>query len=206
LIVLLGLGFWASLPARTTPIPIGLLSFDVFTLAANGSSGVNAINISDFTGTFDLPPDFPASTALTLLNATLTANQTGGPSLVVPLGNIEPGPLLDPGGNPLPALLFPDTINLTSVSFTAALSPTTFLVNGNAFVAAPAISVTLSPASGSFVIAGIDNVLIMADPASAVPEPRTLILLGPVSIVGALLLALTLASNLHKVTERSIEL
>jgi hypothetical protein len=66
--------------------------------------------------------------------------------------------------------------------------------------------VTLSPASGSFLIAGIDNVLIMAQPASAVPEPRTLVLLGPVLIVGALLLALISASHLHKLTERSLEL
>ena len=190
-IILLGLTFWPPLPGQASPIPIGVLSFDVFAPPANGSPGVTAFNISDFAGTFDLPPDFPASTALTLQNATLTANQSGGPSLVVPLGNIGPGPLLDPGGNPLPALQFPDTINFTSAFFTATLSPTTFMLSsGNAFVAGPAISVVLSPTSGSFLMAGVDNALIMAQPASPVSEPRTVILIGTGLLAGALLRAL----------------
>jgi hypothetical protein len=99
MIVFLGLVFFGSLPGQANPVPIGVLSFDVLTPSANGFASVNAFNISDFTGAFDLPPDFSASTALTLKDATLTADYGGGPPQVISLGNIGPGPLLDPNGN-----------------------------------------------------------------------------------------------------------
>jgi hypothetical protein len=127
MIVFLGLVFPASLPGQANPVPIGVLSFDVFTPSANGSAGVNAFNISDFTGAFDLPPDFSASTALTLMDATLMADYGGGPPQVISLGNIGPGPLLDPNGHPLLVLQVPSTTNFTSASFMATLTPTSEL-------------------------------------------------------------------------------
>ena len=129
LILMLGLMLLARTFVLASTIPIGVLSFDVLTPAANGSPGANAFNISDFTGAFDLPPDFSAATALTLMNATLTADPSGGPSQVIPLGNIGPGPLLDPNGNPLLVLQFPSSTSFTSASFMATLGPTTFARN-----------------------------------------------------------------------------
>jgi hypothetical protein len=109
----------------------------------------------------------------------LRVNQSVGAPFVVPLGDIGPGLLLDPGGNPLPVLQFPDTINFTSAIFTATLTPTIFVLSGgNAFVAEPTIFVTLSPLSGSLIVAGIDSAVIVAQPASTVPEPGTVILIG----------------------------
>ena len=179
MIIFLGLTFWPLLPGRADPIPIGLLTFDLFTPSANGSPGVNAFNISNLTGTFDLPPDFPAATALTLLNATLTVDPSGGAPQDIFLGDIQPGQLLDSGGNPLPVLQFPDTINFTSAGLVATLSPATFMLSdGSTFVGGATIALTLSPSSGPVLVAGTDSALIAAQPAAGVPEPGSFILFG----------------------------
>jgi hypothetical protein len=176
--VFLGLMLWVSLPGWADSIPIGVLSFDVFTPLANGSPGVNAFNISNFTGTFDLPPDLPASTALTFLNAILTVDPNGGPPQAISLGDIGPGPLLDSGGNPLSVLQFPSTTDFTSATFMATLNPAMFLLSdGSTFVGEAALSMTLSPSSGLVLGAGTDNALIVALPAAEVPEPGTFIVL-----------------------------
>ena len=44
-------------------VPIGALSFDMF---IGGPGGVNTLSLSNFTGAFALPPDFPVVDALTL--------------------------------------------------------------------------------------------------------------------------------------------
>src|SRR5215469_15986044 len=100
LILLLGLGLVECIPIWASTVPIGDLSFDLFTPPANGSPGVNVFSVSNFTGAFDLKPDFPASTALTLMNATLTVDPSGGSPEVITLDDIGPGLLLDPDGNP----------------------------------------------------------------------------------------------------------
>jgi hypothetical protein len=140
---------------------------------------VNAFNISNFTGIFDPPPDFPASTALTLMDAALTPDPGSGPPQVIPLGDIGPGPLLDPNGNPLPVPQFSRTLNFTSASITATPIPNIFLLStGSTFDAAPSISETLSPSSGSFFVAGVDSAVITAQPAPTILEPGTLTLFG----------------------------
>ena len=179
MIIFLGLTFWPSLPGWADPIPIGVLSFDVFTPPANGSPGVNAFNISNFTGTFDLPPDLPASTALTFMNAVLEVDPNGGAPQDIPLGDVAPGPLQDSGGNPLPVLQFPSTEDFTSATFTAMLSPTTFMLSdGSTFVGGATIALTLSPSSGPVLMAGTDDAVIAAQPAAGAPEPGSFILFG----------------------------
>jgi hypothetical protein len=179
LILFLGLASLASSAGQAAPIPIGALSFDVFIPPENGSPGVNAFNIPNFTSIFDLPPDFPSSTALTLMNTMLTVNPGSGPPKVILLEDTGPGPLLDPNGNPLPVLQFSRTLNFTSASITAAPSPNVFLLStGSTFDAAPSISETLSPSSGSFFVAGVDSAVITAQPASTILEPGTLIPFG----------------------------
>jgi len=59
--VLICLALLISATARASAIPIGVLSIDVLTPPANGVPGVNVFNISDLTGAFNLPPDFPPS-------------------------------------------------------------------------------------------------------------------------------------------------
>jgi hypothetical protein len=175
-IVLLALILWRSFPAGALSIPIGVLSFDGFIPAADGSPGVNAFNISNFTGGADLLPDFSVTTALTLLNASLTANPSSGPPQVIPLGDIGTGALLE-DGTPSLVLQFPGNRAFASASFTATLSPTSFeLGDGNVFVAEPTIFVTLLPSMGSLLVANSDAAEITAQPAVAVPEPGTWIL------------------------------
>ncbi len=189
-IVCLALAFWRPVPARAASLSIGLFSFDVFTPSADGSPGVNAFNISNFTGAFDLTPDFPASTALTLRDAMLTVVPLSGPPQIVQLGNIGPGPLLDPVGNPILALQFPGTINFTSANLTATLTPIAFVLsNGDAFVADPMVSVTLSSSTG-LLVAGVDNAVITAQPAATVSEPGALIPLtiGLAAVLGGALI------------------
>jgi hypothetical protein len=66
------------------------------------------------------------------------------------------------------------------------LSPTGFLLSsGTTFVAAPTISETMSPSWGSFLAAGVDNALITAQPASAISEAGTLIVVRT-ALAGAL--------------------
>jgi hypothetical protein len=97
------------------------------------------------------------------MNATLTADPSGGPPRVISLGDIGSGPLQDSNGNPLPFLLFASTQDFASASFAATLSPTDFVLsNGSTFVAAPTISEFLSPSSGSCLVAGVNNALITA--------------------------------------------
>jgi hypothetical protein len=63
------------LSAAAGTIQLGFLSFDAPIDPENEFPGVNAFNIADFTGEFELLPEFPVSTALTLMNATLKAKR-----------------------------------------------------------------------------------------------------------------------------------
>jgi hypothetical protein len=148
---------------------VGFLSFDVFIPPAPGAPGTNAFNIVNLTDGSALPPDFPALTALTFLNGSLTLASGGSPSLV-PLGDIGPG-----NTTPILALEFPDTSSFSSALFMATLSTTTIaLSDGTTFVAdSPSITATMVPSSGGSLTAGVDSVVLsVSGNLVSVPEPN----------------------------------
>jgi hypothetical protein len=155
-------------------IPIGFISFDLLIPPAEGP-GVNVFSISNFTGDFGLPPDFPVLDSLVFVDSTLTL--TGeNTTEVIPLGNLGPGVL-----DPIVALQFADTSLFSAAIFQATLSGIDLhLSDGSTFLASPTVNARLLPSSGSFLTAGTDFALIEAMPeqAAPVPEPATLVLLG----------------------------
>lgn len=158
--------------AFAVPINIGLISFDVL-IPGGGTPGVNVFNVSNLTGGFALPPDFPALDPLVFLNSSLTLTDGGTPT-VISLGNLGPGAL-----DPTIPVQFPDSALFSSAIFVATLSQTSFLLSdGTTFVAASsAITVELLPSFGPSLVPGADFALITVSP-SPVPEPGTLFLLG----------------------------
>lgn len=184
LLSILGWILFSTVAAWAGPAAVGTLSFDVFIPPSGGTPGVNAFNISNFTGAFALPPGFPVSTAVSFNTASLMLTLQGGSTQTVPLGNLVPGPLLDSSGKPLSSLQFSSSMNFMSATFVGILSQTTFLlVDGTTFVAAsPTLSFTLLPSSGSSLVAGRDLGTLDVAP---VPEPGTLILMA-IALAGLL--------------------
>jgi hypothetical protein len=156
-------------------INLGIINFDVLTPAGAGP-GVSVFNILNLTGDpllsgFALPPDFPVITSLILLGGTLTL-EDGGPSIVVDLGAIDPGPY-----PPIGSLQFPDTIAFTSAILSATLNQTSLLLaDGTTFVAdSPSVLATILP-SGSSLAGGSDFAVISITGSIAstqVPEAAT---------------------------------
>jgi hypothetical protein len=169
-------------PSPATAAPIGLISFDSF---IPGPDGVNAFNISNFTGLFSLDPDFPVSDSLTLLSATLTTIAEDGSATLFELSDAGPG-FLD-------GLLFADTAAFLSATFTATLSSVSFLLaDGTTFLAASdVVSVNLLPSAGTLLSVGdfavIDVQASAPPPTSKVPEPSTLLLVASGVLVGVCL-------------------
>jgi len=166
--------------AKADLISLGVLSYDTFIPGGLGSPGVDAFNIANFTGPFNLPPDFPVTDNLTLQGATLTLFQNGQTPQVLMLGDIGPGFLLDSFGNPV--VQVPDNELFTSAEFTATLSVTQFaLASGGSFVAnSAAIDALLLPSSGPSLTADVDQTLIEAAgafPTVTTPEPAGVVLL-----------------------------
>jgi RHS repeat-associated protein len=162
----------SSVVAWANSVPIGILSYDVVTPMAGGPPGINALNLIDLTDAFSLPPDFPVSSTVVFMNATLWVTADAGPPESISLGDVMPGPLLNVSGNPLIALEFPSTTQISSVAFTATMSLTDLeLATGSAFTADPTVTATLLPSSGSFLNAG-DVVPVMAQPAGASTTPE----------------------------------
>ncbi len=161
----------AGVTARCATINLGILSYDVLVPSGPGVSGIDAIDISNLTGADLLTPDFPVTTAVTLTNAGLQLN---GPSAVdVYLGDIGPGPLLDPGGQPLASLQFPASSQFTSAILTAVLDVDALhLYQDGTDTVDPDITVTLLPMSGPYLQAGVDNIVITT--STSLPEPGTL--------------------------------
>lgn len=159
-------------PARGDSINIGAVSFDGFIPADVNTPGVNAVDVGNFTGGFALPPDFPVASDLVFQNATLTLNLIGQAPQVIALPDIGPGFLLDSGGNPL--VLVPGDESVSSVKFSAVLSPLVFGLDGGSSVSAnsSSIEVLLVPSSGDHLIAGVDLATISVS-TSPVPEPAT---------------------------------
>jgi hypothetical protein len=163
-------------PAVTSaaPISIGALFFD--TLIA-GPGGTNALFVSNFTGDFALPPDFPVATSLGFIAPLL--EWTGPAASSFGFGGITIGSGFH---DPDPQIQFGDTTELLSVRFTALLSQSVFqLADGRFFEAGSnAIDVTLSGAAllpGDFALITVDADEIVNPPA-AVPEPATWTLLA----------------------------
>ena len=152
-------------------IPVGFVSFNQFIPPDPRLifPGVIDFSVSNLTGiAFALPPDFPVGDSLTFAGSALSVALEGGTSQVESLGDLGPGDL---SGS-----LSPDTINVTSATFTATLNQTSFLLSdGSTFVAlSPALSATILPSSGPFLSAGDFAVLDVAP----IPEPGTLVLMG----------------------------
>jgi hypothetical protein len=93
------------------------------------------------------------------------------------LGNIGPGELLDPSSSPV--VQFPSIDNFTSALFKATLSPTSFMLSdGTSFKASASVSADLVPSSGSSLQAGVDLVVINAQPVTVTPEPGSWVFVG----------------------------
>ncbi len=170
--------------ASANTIALGVLSFD--NLIPDGATpGVNVFDIANFTGaTWGLPPDFPVSDELSLLNATLTLEGDLGTQEVV-LGEIDPG-IFSP---PMTAE-FSDTINFTSATLTATLSESVInLYDSTTFTPyTETVTASIVPSSGNDLIAGTDFAVITVSDQAATPEPATGATLG-----GALLLVSAIA-------------
>lgn len=169
----------APMMARADIADLGVLSYDVFIPGIPGSPGVDAFDIANFTGAFSLPPDFPATDNLTFQSASLTLFPVGLAPVVMALGDIGPGFLLDAFGNPV--VQVPDSEVFTSAEFTATLSPLSFaLAGGGPFTAGSAvIDTVLMPSNGATLTAGVDSALIetTGSLSTSTPEPSSIVLL-----------------------------
>lgn len=181
-LVLVSLCFVGAV-ARADVVNLGVLSYDTFIPAGNGSPGVFAFDISNLTNAFSLPPDFPVTDPLTFTSAHLILNlDSSSPDNAVSgdlsLGDIGPGFLLDPFGNPIVQLPGDEVID--SAEFKATLSVTTFtLSDGSTFTAdSDSIDIMLLPSSGSTLTQDVDQTVITASGVltppgspSTIPEP-----------------------------------
>lgn len=177
-------------PSAADPITlfIGDLTFDSFVLP--DGTGVNAFNISNFTGdqtlvTGDASLDHGQLPGLTFEGLTLTLfDQDGTATAPIQLGALGPGPLLDAGGNPLFSLQFPTTSIFTAAALQATLGDASafLLADGSLFTpASGAIDALLVPFEGSTLNAGSEFVPIFLNGETTAPiqtpEPATVLLL-----------------------------
>jgi len=163
-----------SLADPISPISIGFISFDI-RIPPAGGPGVNVFSISNLTGDFGLPADFPVVDSLVFVGSTLTLVGENTSEAVL-LGDLAPG-LWDS----IDALQFPDTSLFSAAIFQATLSGIDLhLLDGSTFSAAAIVTARLSPSSNSFLTAGTDFALIEVMPgqAATVPAPPTFVLLG----------------------------
>jgi hypothetical protein len=178
--------------AKATLAPVGVFSYDTFIPAGGGSPGITAFNVSNLTGVWALPPDFPVVGSLTFQSASLTLTWIDLSQQVFMLGNIGPGFLLDSGGNPVVQVPADQLFN--SAEFTATLTASTFSTyDGSVFSAnSTAVDVTLLPSSGSTLVADIDGTTIevAGSVEAAAPEP---------SFYGFLMVAITLMAGIVRV-------
>jgi hypothetical protein len=166
-------------------VAIGVFSFD--NIIPDGTSpGVNAFDVYNFTGSYDLSPDLPVATNVTFLDAAFTADIDGGGTAGATLGDIGPGPFTAPQD-----AQFSDTINFLDATFTATLDSLVFQVddgNGNfsTFTASTsALSAQILASNPPDLAAGTDLAVIYAEgDFSSTPEPGTALLgLAPVAFL-----------------------
>jgi hypothetical protein len=172
--------------ARGNTVDVGALSYDTFVPAGIGSPGIDAFDLSNLTGAFSLPPDFPVIDSLTFGSAKLILTLSDLSHKTFILGAIGPGFLLDLSGNPI--VQVPGDEAFVSAEFTATLSPLIFtLSGGKSFNAGSgSIDALLLPSSGSTLTVDLDQTAIaISSPALTVPEPSAGYLLAS----GLLLLA-----------------
>ncbi len=162
-------------PVSAASIPLGSLSYDTFIGPGSGSPGITAFNLSNLTGIFGLPPDFPVSDPVTLYSATLTLTLSDLSQQVISFGDIGPGFVLDSGGNPV--VQVPGDSLFTSALFNASLSTTTIaLFDGTTFLAdSGTVQLLLTPSSGLTLAADADaaNIQVSGTVLTTVPEPGT---------------------------------
>lgn len=170
--------------AKADTVNVGVLSFNVLIPGAPGSPGINFFNVTNASGSFSLPADFPVVDDLTFATASLSLTESGA-TTVIDMGDIAPG-FFSPS-----SLLFLDTQDFTEAVFQATLSKTTFLLSdGSAFQAtASTLSADLLPSSGPDLMPDLDSVLITVDGsivANSVPEPMSGVfcLAGMVGVLG----------------------
>jgi hypothetical protein len=168
-----GLMLLCIIGARADVVFVGALSFDTFIPSASGLSGVNTFDVSNLTGVFSLPPDFPVSDPLTFASATLTLTLSDMSQDRLALGDIGPGFLLDGSGNPI--VQVPASQTFISAGFTAILSPLAFSVSdGASFLAdSTSIDLLLLPSSGPTLTADLDEAAILVPGQTITPEPAT---------------------------------
>lgn len=174
------LGTCLLISAARADIFLGALSYDTFIPTSAGVPGVDAFDIANLTGAFNLAPDFPVTDSLTFQSSVLTLTLSDSSQQVFNLGDIGPGFLLDGSGNPV--VQVPDDESFISAEFTATLSPGTFaLFDGSIFTANSAsIDALLSPSSGPTLQADIDQTTISVSGSgtTVTPEPSYLLLVA----------------------------
>ncbi len=166
----------ASPIAQANIALLGTFSYDTFVPAGSGSPGVDAFNLSNLTGAFDLPPDFPVSDSLTFLGGAVTLTDPDLTQQVFTVGDLAPGFLLDGSGNPL--IQVSSNQLFISAEFTATLSPTSFMLyDGSTFTPdTVSVDVLLLPSSGPDLIADSDQTTLAAVQNSGSPEPASFLL------------------------------
>lgn len=177
--ILLCVGLFLTAPAApASTILLGSLSYDTFIPASgDGSPGVNAFDIANLTGAFNLPEDFPVADDLTFQSAMLTLTLADMSQQIFDLGDIAPGFLLDNDGNPVVQVR--SDKNFISAEFTASLSSLSFtLFDGTPVTAGSSVlHALLTPSSGQTLIADADFSLISTSSAAATtPEPGSILL------------------------------
>src|SRR5579871_5683 len=169
--------------ADTLSPNLGYISFVTLTDADGNSTGFVGFDIINVTGGF-LPPsdDFPVTDAVTLLDSSLTLNDTDGTSTTYLLGDLVPGAYTlgdtsNPGGS-LPLVQFADTDSFSSGTFTAVLSETNINLLDGTFSADLNLSVDLGPSPGATNLQqDTDSWVITASSPVAAPEPSSVVLL-----------------------------
>jgi len=183
---LVALGLLAP-PAHASVLLVGALSYDTFIPPGNGTPGVDAFDVANFTGGFSLPPDFPVTDDLTLQLAVLTLTLSDSSQQVFHLGDIAPGFLLNGSGNPV--VQVPGNQSFTSAELTATLSTTTFkLFDGSSFTADSAgLEVLLRPSSGPTLTVDVDQTTlnVSGSQGGTTPEPGSaaLVLSGGLGLI-----------------------
>ena len=177
-----GIAFcWLATTTQAATVAVGALSYDIFIPAGNGSPGTDAFDLSNLTGAFSLPPDFPVIDALTFGSATLTLTLSDLSQKFFTLGDIGPGFLLDQNGNPIVQVSGGQSFH--SAVFSATLSPLTFVLSdGTSFTAgSSSIDVPLLPSSGQTLTVDVDQTTIgvSGTTQTITPEPTSLNVVMP---------------------------